>query len=520
MGSLDGIDDDVEGEWTKVSTASKSKSVSSKAAAVKMPAPIPRRRRRRTAPRTPRSPPMGMTSTPYTAPFGTPEVTSSKEKRAPAPQKSRTSPKPADKEVDTSVLSGDVGHNAAATLIGLQAQQFAYQYLVNRRPRKPFDGRGSEVDFEQFIKKFEAAIRTPGLTPSIKLAEVEFWFTSVAGIRVARFLLREDKEVALAEAIAMLKSEYGKRKSTPEEMLEDVMEGEKIPSKDLVAVDEFVAKLEAIYFLALDTDRAGQFDRKSLFESILANKLPQFKHKWIVKWSREELTDGQSLGFLDFIDYLKTAVRIARNVSRCDAATKDSKGADSATTWGRTTSSLSQSRRFEGGKNNPPFTKKSQEFESGKNYPPFQKKSQVSNGSAWGRPGNSRGSNIGFRLAAQAGQSLTEENVEVSHDHYCSMCEKPHILSLCPDFQALTADERSELCKLKNLCFKCLGADHQARNCASKTKCIDCGGNHHGILHGASVTGTNKDATSFVPHRTNFAVKPTPTASSSNQESA
>ena len=199
---------------------------------------------------------------------------------------------------------------------------------------------------------------------------------------------------------------------------------------------------------------------------------------------------------------------------------KDSKGADSATTWGRATSSSSQNRRFEGGKNNPPFTKKSQDYESGKNYPPFQKKSQVTNGNAWGRSGNARGSNIGFRLATQAGQSLTEDNVEVSHDHYCGMCEKPHILSVCPDFQALNPDERSEFCKAKNLCFKCLGADHQARNCASKTKCIDCGGNHHGMLHGASVTGTNKDAASFTPHRTNFAVKPAPAASSNNQESA
>ena len=78
------------------------------------------------------------------------------------------------------------------------------------------------------------------------------------------------------------------------------MGGGKIPAKDVSATDRFVASLESIYYLALDTGRANQFDSKALYESILANKLPQFRHKWIIKWSDTEVTDSPSLVFTDF----------------------------------------------------------------------------------------------------------------------------------------------------------------------------------------------------------------------------
>ena len=218
-----------------------------------------------------------------------------------------------------------LGQEAASNLVNIQARQFAYQYMVSQRPKKPFSGKGNDIDFEQYLRKFQAAIQTPGLTAALKLSEAEFWFINTAGIKVSRFLLRENKEEALEELIAMLKMDYGKRRTTLDEMLEDLMGGDKIPQKDLDAVEEFVAKLESVYYLALDTGRSDQFDKKTLFEGILANKLPQFKHKWIVRWSRKEQANGPLIFFIDFIDYLKTAVRIARNLDRCDAATKEVK---------------------------------------------------------------------------------------------------------------------------------------------------------------------------------------------------
>ena len=134
-------------------------------------------------------------------------------------------------------MVGKIVEDASITLVRLQTEQFAYKFVMNLRPKSPFDGVSGRIDFEQYLKKFEAAQRTPGLSSTLRLAEFEHWWVGVSGIKIARFLLREDKDTAIKEAIQMLKKEYGKRRTTADEMLEDLMVGEKVPQKDMVAVD-------------------------------------------------------------------------------------------------------------------------------------------------------------------------------------------------------------------------------------------------------------------------------------------
>jgi len=107
----------------------------------------------------------------------------------------------------------------------------------------------------------------------------------------------------------------------------------------------------------------------------------------------------------------------------------------------------------------------------------------------------------------------SDNDIEASYPRYCLLCEKPHNLSNCPSYKSASVDERSTLCRNKNICFKCLGTGHRAANCASGTLCIRCGGIHHISLHGSTpVTPTNKDASTFVPNITTFAVKTAPAA--------
>merc|ERR1712015_428074 len=75
-------------------------------------------------------------------------------------------------EMDAALPSGYGKRDPALTLIDLQAQQFAYQYLVSLRPKKPFDGEGTEIDFEHYLRKFEVAIHTPGLSAALRLSEI------------------------------------------------------------------------------------------------------------------------------------------------------------------------------------------------------------------------------------------------------------------------------------------------------------------------------------------------------------
>ena len=217
------------------------------------------------------------------------------------------------------------------------------------------------------------------------------------------------------------------------------------------------------------------------------------------------------------------------NVSRCEATSKDAKRGETSTASGRNSfdgksATSTQGRNFGdgrgastasgrssfGGRSNTTYIGRNSSFGSLKN-------SQVGND----RNGDSRGSNIGNRLIAQAHSNVAEDSVEVDSDTYCVLCEKPHSLTACPDFLVFSVDERSEYCKNKNLCFKCTKPGHQARACSSKIKCNQCGGNHHGLFHGSKPPFPNRAAATFVPNQVNFAAAVTnPTAAAPSQDCA
>ena len=144
-------------------------------------------------------------------------------------------------------------------LVGLQTQQLAYQMVTQCRPKVKFSGEGKQ-DFEQALKELEAALQTPGMTEMMKLNELPHWFSGPAGLVVTRFSLRKDAKTALEEAIEQLTLVFGRRWTTADEMLETLLVGDKVSVKDTASQLSFVLKLENAYALALETNRAPEFD--------------------------------------------------------------------------------------------------------------------------------------------------------------------------------------------------------------------------------------------------------------------
>ena len=85
---------------------------------------------------------------------------------------------------------------------------------------------------------------------------------------------------------------------------------------------------------------------------------------------------------------------------------------------------------------------------------------------------------------------LNDGNTEVETESYCVLCETAHSLTGCANFLALSPEERTILCRNRNLCFKCTQAGHTARACKSRVKCIVCGGPHHAALHSEASPST------------------------------
>jgi len=385
-----------------------------------------------------------------------------------------------------------------SSLIEMQAQQLAFQYLVSRRP-KQFFKKGGKLDFERYLREFEMAIATPGLSPELKLYEMKFWWVGTPGILVSRYLLREDHEIALKEAIAELKAKFGKRRTSAEEMLEDLLSGGKIPSKDIEAVDEFVEKIQTVYQTAIETDRDKDFDKRSIYESILKVKLPHFRYKWLQKWAKNEEDGGSPLSFSDFISYLNLSRRMSETINRFDNDKTDR--AEAKSTSGRDDNGNGNNFFFP-----PKQAARARSFQPHMKYDSSVKNEMKNNSNV-----------LEMKDTSNVKRNDSNDDVEASSQTYCVLCEQPHALHECQSFLSLNPDERSTACRNKNMCFKCLQVGHRAAFCSKRLPCLECGGPHHKLLHGTSAPSfPNKNATTFEPNRSTFRVDPKPAASTAS----
>merc|ERR1712015_260086 len=460
----------------------------------------------KTTPAAKRAPVTGMTPNPSPSTRAAASKPSEKN-TTPASNFNESSPVVVAPEVTPAPKKDD--EDPTVTLVKLQSQQFAYQYAVSLRPKKPFDGVSKEIDFEHYLKKFENVLSTPGLSAKLRLAEFRFWFIDLSGLKIARFLLREDAELAIVEATSFLKDEYGRKRTTANEMLETLMAGEKIPQKDTLALDEFVTGLGAVYYIAVDTDRADEFDKKSLFDSIIENKLPHLRYEWAKKWSKNEVVKGPKICFPDFLSYLSKAVKIAKYTDASKMSSKDAKpevtpkaSVSKSPNW---TSQRSRNASHEF----PSMMRPT--YGQGDALSTRKKNGDVlstnhSRGDAF-----STSKNVG--LTPLSGASLSETDLESASDAYCVLCDKSHCISDCATFVALSPDERATVCRNNDLCFRCLRSGHVARACTSRGRCIVCGKPHHGALHGSTAPPT-----AWTSNQTTFAVKTT--TQTAPQESA
>ena len=74
-----------------------------------------------------------------------------------------------------------------------------------------------------------------------------------------------------------------------------------------------------------------------------------------------------------------------------------------------------------------------------------------------------------------------------SQSHTCMCCGRPHSISKCYQFKALSVLERAEFARDKKLCFRCLDGLHRSSECPTKNVCSveGCGQRHHFLIHGA-----------------------------------
>ena len=168
-------------------------------------------------------------------------------------------------------------------MVVYQSSLDTVKLMERKRPAEKFDGTTKNIDFDDHMTRFMKAVNIPGLPAEWKLAEMPEWFSGIARIHVARYMRREDSEVAFKEAVARLKEEYGQMTDCAEDMLADTLSKGKIDKDCAESMNMFVAQIISAFTLAQETGRDEDFHRKPLYKKILSRNLPHLKHEWAAR---------------------------------------------------------------------------------------------------------------------------------------------------------------------------------------------------------------------------------------------
>ena len=122
-----------------------------------------------------------------------------------------------------------------------------------------------------------------------------------------------------------------------------------MPARDPSAFLSFILHLEEIYELALVTDRADDFNKRSMPNQIVHRKLPHLADKWGERCARNEAAEGKDLTFKDFLEFLTFKQSTLDFVARGKVAENAQGAKVSAKVAAATSDEEEMPRRFNGG---------------------------------------------------------------------------------------------------------------------------------------------------------------------------
>ena len=73
----------------------------------------------------------------------------------------------------------------------------------------------------------------------------------------------------------------------------------------------------------------------------------------------------------------------------------------------------------------------------------------------------------------------------------CWVCQKPHKICQCEEYQKKSIPDRRKLINEKRCCYNCLSPKHSVRECKSRVSCRHCKKRHHSSLHDPNFVDSN-----------------------------
>ena len=306
-------------------------------------------------------------------------------------------------------------------MLALQLQFFATNHVQSVRPKVKFGG-SKKIDFAKHLKQFSAATETPGVTPQQKILEFQHYFEGAALHLIEADLLKKDLDVGYALAVSRLERKFGTRRETALEMMDELLQGKALPEKDANGLLEFYGKLAGVYEIAVQTNRAGEFETRATVETILKKKLPHFSAKWTERAIKCQLTNDRELSFLEFLNFINERHEFLDRFNRTMATPAHVSGASKA----------------QGG---------------------------------------------GAKVAATTVAPAATTTKPAAKAAGCAACGATHSMADCAKFASMEAGAKRRACMSAGACFRCLETGHLAATCGAEMKCATCQRAHHSAAH-------------------------------------
>ena len=357
-----------------------------------------------------------------------------------------------------------------APMVVYQSSLDTVKLMERKRPSEKFDGTTKNIDFDEHMARFLKAVNIPGLPAEWKLAEIPEWFGGIARIQVARYMRREDTEVAFTEAVNRLKEEYGQKTDSAEDMLADAMAKGVIDKNCADSMNMFVAQVISAFTLAQETGRDEDFHRKPLYKKILSRNLPHLKNVWAARIIKKGWKKPTFNHFALFLEKQRQIVACAADMDENEMRTKKTEPKNNTQIRGRndqTTRSYAQAAER-------PST--SWGYTGNPGHEPNHRQRQNRR-----EEEHLRGEDTYRERNYREGNNYREKRTR----YPCPLCRMNHPLEYCERFIQLTPDERASYVIESERCQNCLKRGHKLEECYDRRRCTTCGADHHSMLHTA-----------------------------------
>jgi hypothetical protein len=184
-----------------------------------------------------------------------------------------------------------------------KAERIATEMAEKDRPKSVmlYSGGNDQVCFERPMENMERYLdEIPGIT-DIKLKDMEYLFSGMAGIVSSRHLAYgKNYTETLVDVNDKLRAIFNGKQKNMHECLKKLMEGELISKGNFESTQAFMIDLQCQSDLAEGRHEIYVFGQKGTYIDILETKLPFLWERWI-REHHECKTEFNSRAFLKFV---------------------------------------------------------------------------------------------------------------------------------------------------------------------------------------------------------------------------